>query len=423
MARRRRRKKRIQKLLPLIAVAVGAVALTILGAAFLKDRAASRQTLPAGTGTLPGGMDLGTASAYQPEPASTAPSTGWTLPVRTTQIPETPEETGSTVTEPVLTTPEETLPVETTTVDHPQGGTGPAAETTTPEATTPAPTQPEPTTPEPTQPEPTTPAPTAPPPTTPEPTTPAPTTPEPTTPEPTTPAPTEPPTTTEWVPAILPELLEQQLAAAGMDQSELVGSQLLVVHALETPKCEVFGYQKNDTEWVLLDHLNQIPGVLGRNGTAPIAYEGDQTTPLGYFALGPAYGREAWQETGLEYYQIDKEDYFVDDPASKYYNKLYKTEYHDKDWKTAEGMYELLNYYYYCIYIQYNTDPIIPGYGSVIFIHVRDGDPDTSGCIGLEEDVMIALFRWMRKEELPHVLIYGRRRATGTVPFWYCFEK
>ena len=245
-----------------------------------------------------------------------------------------------------------------------------------------------------------------------------PTTEEPTTEEPTTEAPTTEEQTTE-VPATseletdapqtavsMPVLMSRQLEGAGMDPAALIGSQLIVVHALETPACELFGYQKTDEGWVLLENLTAVPGVIGKNGIAQITWEGEKTTPIGYFALGPAYGKESYQETGLDYIQIQKEDYFVDDPDSKYYNKLYKTEMHDKDWKTAEDMYELLNYYYYCIYIQHNVDPIIPGQGSAIFIHVRDGDAYTSGCVGLEEDIMIALFRWLKKDEQPHILIY-----------------
>lgn len=415
--RRRRRKKRIVGLPFYIAAGViGVLALTLLINGLLLQRNGDRKTEPASFGTLPvvGGLDFVTSSPEpsgtgQPELTSKQPETSGTRPIGTEPPDTVPPEMAPAESTPTESEPPETLPSETTPEE-----TQPAE--TTPEASDPVPTQPPETTAQVTRPpettvRPTTPEATAPRETTSEKTTPAATTPEATTPAETTPEETTleettPAETTEEVPAVLPALLLQQLAAAGMDPSELVGSQLLVVHALDTPNCEIFGYQKNGAVWTLLDNLIAVPGVLGRNGTAPIAYEGDQTTPLGYYALGPAYGRAAREDTGLEYHQIEKEDYFVDDPDSKYYNRLYKTEYHDKDWKTAEGMYELLNYYYYCIYVQYNTDPIIPGYGSVIFIHVRDGDPDTSGCVGLEEEIMIALFRWMRKEELPHVLIY-----------------
>lgn len=206
--------------------------------------------------------------------------------------------------------------------------------------------------------------------------------------------------------AFYPADLLAHLAAAGRNPESLQGSQLLVVKGLEKPKCIVYAYEKTAEGWRALDWLSGIPGIMGRDGMNDHTPEDHKYTPIGYFGLGPAYGEAAWEDTGLEYYQIQSEDYYVVDPNSKYYNQLYKSHYDDKDWEYAEEMISLLEFYEYCIYVQHNVNPIIPNEGSAIFVHIDRLDNSTSGCIGVEKWVMQALFKWMRAEADPHILLY-----------------
>ena len=152
--------------------------------------------------------------------------------------------------------------------------------------------------------------------------------------------------------------------------------------------------------------MTEIPGIMGRDGMALHTPENAKFTPIGYFGLGPAYGEAASEDTALEYYQIQSEDYWVIDPDSKYYNQLYKTHYGDKDWKYAEEMIALLQYYALCIFVQKNINPIVYNEGSAIFVHIDRLDNSTSGCIGVERWVMEALFRWLRADASPHILLY-----------------
>ena len=52
----------------------------------------------------------------------------------------------------------------------------------------------------------------------------------------------------------------------------------------------------------------------------------------------------------------------------------------------ADGLYDLV------VVIGYNTDPVVPGRGSAIFLHVARPDfSPTAGCIAIERDVLARL--------------------------------
>ena len=51
-----------------------------------------------------------------------------------------------------------------------------------------------------------------------------------------------------------------------------------------------------------------------------------------------------------------------------------------------DAVYDLL------VVIGYNTDPVVPGAGSAIFLHIARPDfSPTAGCIAVERDVLIRL--------------------------------
>lgn len=56
--------------------------------------------------------------------------------------------------------------------------------------------------------------------------------------------------------------------------------------------------------------------------------------------------------------------------------------------------------------IEYNTNPIIAGKGSAIFMHLWSGPTKpTAGCIAMSEENMTFLFRWLDKNKGPMILI------------------
>jgi L,D-peptidoglycan transpeptidase YkuD (ErfK/YbiS/YcfS/YnhG family) len=55
--------------------------------------------------------------------------------------------------------------------------------------------------------------------------------------------------------------------------------------------------------------------------------------------------------------------------------------------------------YKYGIVIQYNSDPVVKGKGSAIFIHVqRKPKSPTAGCIAIEEHDIKNLIEWVQAD-------------------------
>lgn len=131
--------------------------------------------------------------------------------------------------------------------------------------------------------------------------------------------------------------------------------------------------------------------VCGRGGVRSDKREGDGASPKGTFPL--LYGfyradRVARPESGLSMTPLQPDDGWVDDPADPNYNRLVKLPYtasHETMWM-AEPLYDLV------VVIGYNTDPVVSGRGSAIFLHVARPDfSPTAGCIAIGRDTLARL--------------------------------
>lgn len=131
--------------------------------------------------------------------------------------------------------------------------------------------------------------------------------------------------------------------------------------------------------------------VCGRGGVRSDKREGDGASPEGTFPL--LYGfyradRIARPESGLAMTALQPDHGWVDDPGDPNYNRLVKLPYaasHETMWM-AEPLYDLV------VVIGYNTDPVVPGRGSAIFLHVARPDfSPTAGCIAIERDTLARL--------------------------------
>ena len=131
--------------------------------------------------------------------------------------------------------------------------------------------------------------------------------------------------------------------------------------------------------------------VCGRGGVRAEKREGDGASPEGSFPL--LYGfyrpdRIARPESGLTLTALQPDDGWVDDPADPNYNRLVKLPYaasHETMWM-AEPLYDLI------VVIGYNTDPVVPGRGSAIFLHVaREDFTPTAGCIAIPREALARL--------------------------------
>ena len=130
---------------------------------------------------------------------------------------------------------------------------------------------------------------------------------------------------------------------------------------------------------------------IGKNGFNNKKREGDKSTPVGIYKLGPLYYRSDRIKkpiTNLIKKKITKNMAWCNDPKSKLYNRQIII----KKNISYEKMFRKDNKYDYIIFIKYNYNKKIPGNGSAIFIHLTKDYKPTAGCIAvLKKDFQIIL--------------------------------
>lgn len=178
--------------------------------------------------------------------------------------------------------------------------------------------------------------------------------------------------------------------------------QAVVVEAGDGVTAQVSGWERGDTGWRQV--LAPVEAVLGRNGLAPSGEkrEGDGRTPSGIFALRRAFGYEADVQTGLDYRVVTEKDFWVDAPASPFYNQWVSGD-------APEASHEVLrrpdDLYKYAVVIEYNTDPALPGMGSAIFMHVwRGAGQTTEGCVAMAEADLRRFLQWLDIRQEPVIV-------------------
>ena len=150
--------------------------------------------------------------------------------------------------------------------------------------------------------------------------------------------------------------------------------------------------------------LPAFTGSIGEKGFAPIGEkrEGDGKTPSGIFRLGIAFGYDASVESKMPYRQATDDDFWVDDVNSEDYNKWVKGEpgaVSRENMKRDDGEYK------YGVVIEYNTNPIVKGNGSAIFLHVWKSEKPTSGCVSMSEEMVLRILGWLDPDKKPLVIM------------------
>ena len=170
------------------------------------------------------------------------------------------------------------------------------------------------------------------------------------------------------------------------------------------PPARVHAWERHDGMW--RPALTPMAAVIGKNGFAPPGgkREGDGRTPSGLFPLEMVFGYDAATPTRMPYRQAGEEDLWVDDPASPDYNRWVR-----KGETRATSFEELRrqdDLYRYGIVIGYNTDPVIPGVGSAIFLHIWQGPASTTaGCVALAEADLLKILTWLQPEYSPVIVL------------------
>ncbi len=199
--------------------------------------------------------------------------------------------------------------------------------------------------------------------------------------------------------------LKTHLQLAGLEESALIGSQLVVVRGEGESRCTLYFFEKEEDKWVLSSAVPAANGVLGKDGIRLLKEPGDKVTPAGYFALGPAYGMSSSAVTSMEYHQFQSGDVWVTDPASAYYNRLANTHQEDMDWVGSLSFLSQLDAYKYAVLINFNPGGASNTSGTSVFLNVQTGD-ETAGDIAVREATLFSLLQWLSSEEDPHILIY-----------------
>ncbi|MEY2563304.1 MAG: hypothetical protein QOH88_1497 [Verrucomicrobiota bacterium] len=137
----------------------------------------------------------------------------------------------------------------------------------------------------------------------------------------------------------------------------------------------------------------------------PRKKEGDDKAPAGIFHLSSVFGyapaRSArWVK--LPYLPLSKEIEGVDDPQSRFYNKLVdRSKVRRVDWHSAEKMRRDDILYKWGVVVDHNA-AARPGAGSCIFLHIWKNDSSaTAGCTAMPERDLVRLLRWLDPARAP----------------------
>ena len=174
-------------------------------------------------------------------------------------------------------------------------------------------------------------------------------------------------------------------------QAAAVHDRLIVVLA-EKSGATLWAYEKKNGAWAGHLHVN---GFVGRGGISSDKREGDGTTPAGLYSVRRAFGIAEDPGALLPYHQLAPDDVWVDDPASRHYNTMVKSDVPDRDWRSAEELSKEAVAYKYAVVIEYNTGLVAKGAGSAVFLHCEQGKA-TAGCVSVPEEAMIRLLRFIR---------------------------
>lgn len=211
---------------------------------------------------------------------------------------------------------------------------------------------------------------------------------------------TTPTTTTESEKSPIPENMANALQSAGYSISDISAQQLIIVQSQGNSAVINMYSRDNSGRWSDMSLTSY--GYVGSNGVDIKSMEGDYKTPYGLFSIGDMFYIDSMPQTGLNSFQITSDTYWVDDPASAYYNQRVEGTA-NMDWTSAEHMISYYTSYKYGFVINYNMNPVIPGKGSAIFFHI--GYEPTAGCVAVSESDMLAYLGALDKDKNPCILI------------------
>jgi L,D-peptidoglycan transpeptidase YkuD (ErfK/YbiS/YcfS/YnhG family) len=150
-----------------------------------------------------------------------------------------------------------------------------------------------------------------------------------------------------------------------------------------------------------------LSGRIGYNGFSDHHREGDGTTPTGMYGIGPImYGNAANPGVQEVYHHLVCGDWWDEDPSSPEYNTFQHVPCGQKPpfGGGSEALWTETNAYPSFAVVDYNTDPVVAGAGSGIFVHADIGS-GTDGCVSLPLPDLDALLRWIDPADDPQIVM------------------
>ena len=136
---------------------------------------------------------------------------------------------------------------------------------------------------------------------------------------------------------------------------------------------------------------------IGRSGVSAHHREGDGTTPLGTYRIGPVvYGLDRDPGVHLRYHRLTCGDWWDEDPSSPTYNEFRHVACGTRPGfgGSSEALWRATVAYRLFAVLEFNTARI-PGRGSAMFLHVDTGHA-TNGCVSLPRVQLVRALRWLR---------------------------
>lgn len=150
---------------------------------------------------------------------------------------------------------------------------------------------------------------------------------------------------------------------------------------------------------------------VGGNGLSTTHREGDDTTPIGLFAIqSTMYGVDPSPGVAYRYHRLVCGDWWDEQSSSPLYNHFVHVRCGTPPpfGGDSEPLWEVTPQYDYFAVIDFNRSPVVPGRGSAIFLHVSIGAP-TTGCVALPRVDLVRVLRLLRPTLHPMIYISTRQ--------------
>jgi L,D-peptidoglycan transpeptidase YkuD (ErfK/YbiS/YcfS/YnhG family) len=138
---------------------------------------------------------------------------------------------------------------------------------------------------------------------------------------------------------------------------------------------------------------------LGRSGVSRDKREGDGASPAGCFPVRQVFYRPDRLDkpaAALPCTALARDDGWCDASGDRAYNRKVRLPYP----ASAETMWRDDALYDIVLVLGHNDDPVVPGAGSAIFLHLmRDDGGPTEGCIGVPRALALELIAALGPED------------------------